>query len=239
MSRPQYDTREKLQEFINKLASHEIDRWNRPTKAFKVSGPRNYPSDDKAIKCILDLNNLQISSLKDIQFPEVIKCTPFFGYSKHIEDVDLRHIYLSYNKLTSLDGVVFPPKLTDLQLQYNQITSLEGVVFPPGLVSLDLSNNQITSFAGMQFPLSLFSLKLAGNPIDVRTVTELKNPSPFVIREIVAAFPETGPHFQRMEEEQRNLGEKVEQLFKMLYALNMKKGGAKSRRKTCRKMKKM
>ena len=88
----------------------------------------------------------------------------------------------------------------------------------------------------MQFPLSLFSLKLAGNPIDVATVSELKHPSPFVIREIVAAFPETGPHFQRMEEEKE---EKIEQLFKMLYALNMKKdGGAKKNRKTCRKMKK-
>jgi hypothetical protein len=80
-----------------------------------------------------------------------------------------------------------------------QITSLDGIVFPPGLTSLDLSNNKITSFAGMQFPLSLLSLNLAGNPIDVRTVTELKNPSPFVIREIVAAFPETAQHFKRTE----------------------------------------
>jgi hypothetical protein len=88
----------------------------------------------------------------------------------------------------------------------------------------------------MQFPLSLLNLKLDGNPIDVETVSQLKNPSPFVIREIVAAFPETTQYFQHMEEKKE---EKIEQLFKMLYALNMKKeGGAKRNRKTCRKMKK-
>ena len=160
----------------------------------------------------MPLSHNQITSLEGIALPP-----------------NLNILQIPNNKLTSLDGVAFPPKLTDLQLQYNQITSLEGVVFPPGLVSLDLSNNQITSFAGMQFPLSLFSLKLQGNPIDVRTVSELKNPSPFVIREIVAAFPETSSHFQRIEEEKGNLGEKVEQLFKMQYALNMKTGGRKNK----------
>ncbi len=222
MSRPQYDTREKLQNYID-----DFLRTN--------PKPNTY----------IHLGDMGITSLKDIKFPESFTWLPLsHNQITSLEGIalppNLSILQIPNNKLTSLDGVAFPPKLTDLQLQYNQITSLEGVVFPPGLVSLDLSNNQITSFAGMQFPLSLFSLKLAGNPIDVRTVTELKNPSPFVIREIVAAFPETGPHFQRMEEEQRNLGEKVEQLFKMLYVLNMKKeGGAKSRRKTCRKMKKM
>jgi hypothetical protein len=94
---------------------------------------------------------------------------------------------------------------------------------------LDLSNNKITSFAGMQFPLSLFSLKLAGNPIDVRTVSELKNPSPFVIREIVAAFPETGPHFQRIEEKKGELGEMVDRLLEMVHDLYKQKGGRKNK----------
>ena len=223
-----YTTRESLQEFINKRASLEVDMFNRPLNI------GNLPL--KEIKCILTLTEHEIPSLKDIQFPEVIKCTQFYGYVNMVTDEPLKQIQLSYNKITTLDGVVFPDKLTDLYLTDNQITSLDGIVFPPGLVSLDLSHNQITSFKGMQFPLSLLNLSLEGNPIDVRTVSELKNPSPFVIREIVAAFPETGPHFQRMEEEKE---EKIEQLFKMLYALNMKKeGGAKSRRKTCKKMKK-
>jgi len=78
----------------------------------------------------------------------------------------------------------------------------------------------------MQFPLSLFSLKLAGNPIDVATVSELKNPSPFVIREIVAAFPETGSHFQRMEEQK---GEMVDRLFEMVHDLYKQKGGRKNK----------
>ena len=78
----------------------------------------------------------------------------------------------------------------------------------------------------MQFPLSLLSLNLAGNPIDVRTVSELKNPSPFVIREIVAAFPETGLHFQRIEEQK---GEMVDRLFEMVHDLYKQKGGRKNK----------
>ena len=81
----------------------------------------------------------------------------------------------------------------------------------------------------MLFPLSLISLQLAGNPIDVRTVSELKNPSPFVIREIVAAFPETGPHFQRIEEKKGELGEMVDRLFEMVHDLYKQKGGRKNK----------
>ena len=214
MSQPTVDTREKLQEYIDTKTSENG---------------------------VIQLLNLGIASLDGIKFPE--KTTYIYLYGNPLATLhnvslppNLRIMQFIHNQIATLDGVAFPPKLADLQLQGNQITSLANVMFPPGLPSLDLSNNKITSFAGMQFPLSLFSLKLAGNPIDVRTVSELKNPSPFVIREIVAAFPETGPHFQRMEEEKE---EKIEQLFKMLYALNMKKeGGAKSRRKTCKKMKK-
>jgi len=217
MSRPKYDTPEKLQKHIDTFFSQN------PTHTMTHLGDMGITSIE-GIKfpkdmTYLPLSHNQITSLEGVAFPH-----------------NLSTLQVPMNNITSLNGVAFPHKLTDLQLQQNQIRSLDGIVFPPGLISLDLSNNKITSFKGMQFPLSLFSLKLAGNPIDVRTVSELKNPSPFVIREIVAAFPETGPHFQRMEEEKE---EKVEQLFKMLYALNMKKeGGTKRDRKTCRKMKK-
>ena len=200
MSQSKYDTREKLQEYIDKNTTD--------------TG-------------VIMLTMGGITSLEGIKFPE--KTTYIYLPSSPIASLDgvvfppnLRIMQIIMNKITSLDGVVFPPKITnlqlqgnqitslngvvfpsklpDIQLQDNQITSLDGVVFPPGLVSLNLSNNKITSFAGMQFPLSLLSLKLEGNPIVVETVSQLKNPSPFVIREIVAAFPETAQHFKRMEE---------------------------------------
>jgi hypothetical protein len=184
-----------------------------------------------------------ITSLDGIKFPE--KTTYIYLPSSPIASLDgvvfppnLRTMQIIMNKITSLDGVVFPPKITNLQLQGNQITSLDrvefpsklpdiqlqdnqitslyGVVFPPGLVSLNLSNNKITSFAGMQFPLSLLNLKLDGNPIDVETVSQLKNPSPFVIREIVAAFPETAQHFKRMDEMKE---QQFEQLRRMMSQL--------------------
>jgi Leucine-rich repeat (LRR) protein len=155
----------------------------------------------------------KITSLEGIKFPS-----------------KLTDLQLQSNKITSLHGVEFPPGLISLDLTNNKITSLHGVEFPPGLISLDLTNNKITSFAGMRFPLSLFSLKLAGNPIDLKTVSELKNPSPFVIREIVAAFPETGPYFQHIEEET------VNRLFEIVRDLYKKKGGKKKtvRRKRIR-----
>ena len=210
MSRPKYDTPAKVQTHLNEISRNNPEQNHAMlvdmgiTSLVGVNFPETYT--------YLALSNNQITSLKDINFPR-----------------NLSALQVPMNQITSLDGVAFPHKLTDIQLQQNQITSLDGIVFPAGLVSLDLSNNKITSFAGMQFPLSLFSLKLQGNPIDVKTVSELKNPSPFVIREIVAAFPETSSHFQRIEEEKGNLGEKVEQLFKMLYALNMKTGGRKNK----------
>ena len=211
-----YTTREKLQEYIDALASNELK--------------------DSSVDCFIKLSGIYISSLEGIQFPEVIKC--FHPYFRGIRDHPLTKLRLDNNKLTSLDGVVFPPNLADLQLQNNQITSLDGVVFPPklanlqlwnnqitsldgvaippGLVSLDLANNKITSFAGMQFPLSLFSLKLEGNPIDIETVSQLKNPSPFVIREIVAAFPETAQHFKRMDEMKERRFEQLRTMMSQL-----------------------
>ena len=210
MSRPKYDTPAKLQTHLDEFFRNNPKQNHAMLVDMGITSlvGVNFPETHT----YLALSNNQITSLKDINFPR-----------------DLSVLQVPMNQITSLDGVAFPHKLTDIQLQQNQITSLDGIVFPAGLVSLDLSNNKITSFAGMQFPLSLFSLKLAGNPIDVRTVSELKNPSPFVIREIVAAFPETDSHFQRIEEEKGNLGEKVEQMLKMLYALNMKTGGRKNK----------
>jgi hypothetical protein len=207
MSQHTYDTREKLQEYIDKNITENG---------------------------MIQLLNLGITSLDGIKFPE--KTTYIYLYGNPLAILhnaslppNLRTMQFIHNQIATLDGVAFPPKLTALQLQGNQITSLDGIVFPPGLTSLDLSNNKITSFAGMQFPLSLVSLQLVGNPIDVRTVSELKNPSPFVIREIVAAFPETGPHFQRIEEKKGELGEMVDRLLEMVHDLYKQKGGRKNK----------
>ena len=194
MSQPTVDTREKLQEYINKNISENGT---------------------------IQLLNLGIASLDGIKFPEKTTYIYLFGNplaTLHNASLppNLRIMQFIHNQIATLDGVAFPPKLTGLQLQHNQITSLDGIVFPPGLTSLDLSNNKITSFAGMQFPLSLLSLNLAGNPIDVRTVSELKNPSPFVIREIVAAFPETAQHFKRTEEMKEQQFEQLRTLMTQL-----------------------
>jgi hypothetical protein len=235
----QLDTHKKLQQFIDVYTATVPILYIQMKGITSLNGIK-FP---EWIKHIVASQN-SITSLAGVTFPHGLYHIQFgFNQLTTLNDAEfppeMKTIDIMNNNITSLEGVDFLHKLTnltDLHLKNNQITSLANVKFPPGLVSLDLSHNKITSFKGMQFPLSLLNLKLEGNPIDVRTVSELKNPSPFVIRQIVAAFPETGPHFQRMEEEKE---EKIEQLFKMLYALNMKKdGGAKRNRKTCRKMKK-
>ena len=227
MSLP-FDTHEKLQEYIDKNAS----------QSFGLSGNLGITSfvgitfPEKIL--YMHFYDMPIASLTNVTFPHsIMALTMNANNITTLKDVHflptMKTIHITNNKITSLDDVVFPPKLTDLSLHHNEITSLANVMFPPGLISLDLSNNKITSFAGMQFPLSLLSLKLAGNQIDVRTVSELKNPSPFVIREIVAAFPKTGPHFQRMEEKKGELGEMVDRLFEMVHDLYKQKGGRKNK----------
>ncbi len=211
MSRPKYDTPEKLQTYLDEFFLHNPQHTMTHLGDMGITSLEGIKFPKKMT--YLPVSHNQITSLNGIDFPP-----------------DLTTLQAPMNKITSLEGIKFPSKLTDLQLQSNKITSLHGVEFPPGLISLDLTNNKITSFAGMRFPLSLFSLKLAGNPIDLKTVSELKNPSPFVIREIVAAFPETGPYFQHIEEET------VNRLFEIVRDLYKKKGGKKKtvRRKRIR-----
>ena len=214
MSRPKLDTPEKLQKYVD-----DFFRANPKHQLISVNDVGITQLALEGVKfpdfmTYINLSYNSITSLTNVTFnPSVYK------------------LQVADNQLTSLDGVIFPLKLNDLDLSRNEIQSLDGVEFPPGLVTLRLTGNRITSFAGMQFPLSLLDLKLEGNPIDVQTVSELKNPSPFVIREIVAAFPETAQHFKRMEEEKE---EKVEQLFKMLYAFHNQKGGSKKRTRYCK-----
>ena len=69
------------------------------------------------------------------------------------------------NKITSLEGVVFPPAILRLELENHQITSLKGVQFPPTLTELNLTYNKITSLEGVVFPLTLLTLSLDGNKI--------------------------------------------------------------------------
>ena len=215
MSQPNYDTRAKLQKYIDENSSNG-------TIMLTMGGITSLDGIKFPEKTTyIYLYGSPIASLKGVEFPPNLSTMQFI--KNQITSLDgvvfppnLTTAQLQGNQITSLDGVNFPSKLSDIHLQDNQITSLGGVAFPPGLISLNLSNNHITSFAGMQFPLSLFSLKLEGNPIDVETVSQLKNPSPFVIREIVAAFPETAQHFKRMEEMK---GQQFEQLRAMMSQL--------------------
>jgi len=48
-------------------------------------------------------------------------------------NLNLERLYLKYNQIETLEGVIFPPNLKYLYLKYNQIETLEGAIFPPNL----------------------------------------------------------------------------------------------------------
>jgi len=109
MSQPTVDTREKLQEYIDKNITENG---------------------------MIQLLNLGITSLDGIIFPE--KTTYIYLYGNPLARLhdaslppNLKMMQFIHNQIATLDGVAFPPKLTGLQLQGNQITSLDGIVFPP------------------------------------------------------------------------------------------------------------
>jgi Leucine-rich repeat (LRR) protein len=62
-------------------------------------------------------------------------------------------------EITSLQGVKFPPGLTEMSLYRNKINSLHNVVFPKGLLKLDVSSNQLTSLQKVKFPRGLIKLE--------------------------------------------------------------------------------
>lgn len=96
----------------------------------------------------MDLDDNQITSLQDVQFPTTL------------EQLDLHG-----NQIASLRGIQFPNSLVSLVLRGNQITSLKEVQFPIALQELDLSFNRITEFKSKRivFPNTLHFLDLRGN----------------------------------------------------------------------------
>lgn len=77
----------------------------------------------------------------------------------------LRHLYMTSNKITSLEGFNDLELLETLCLSDNQIESFEGLDNLPNLRLLSLNYNQLKDFC--QFPNlpSLHTLSLTGNPL--------------------------------------------------------------------------
>jgi len=69
---------------------------------------------------------------------------------------------LSYTNLTSLDGIVLPSRLLELNLRATNLTSLEGIRLPAGLRELNLNATNLTSLNGVKLPASLRNLRLSG-----------------------------------------------------------------------------
>lgn len=77
----------------------------------------------------------------------------------------LRHLYLTGNKLDSLQGVCGFSNLETLCLSDNVISSFEGLDALPNLRVLSLNFNNIQNFRCYPFLPSLHTLNLVGNPI--------------------------------------------------------------------------
>jgi hypothetical protein len=101
----------------------------------------------------------------------------------------IRNVVNVNPNIRSLEGVIFPPTLTQfklsrhpfitslrnvnfaeslithLNLSFCAISSIQGIVFPPTLIDLNLSYNEIQTLAGVVFPPTLINLNLSYNEI--------------------------------------------------------------------------
>jgi hypothetical protein len=77
----------------------------------------------------------------------------------------LRHLYLTGNQLTSLEGAMRLPNLETLCVSENLLESFEGLDSLPSLRVLSLNYNSIRSFRGFPYLPNLYALNLYGNPI--------------------------------------------------------------------------
>lgn len=77
----------------------------------------------------------------------------------------LRHLYLTSNKIDSLEGINGLTNLETLCMSDNQIQSFEGLDNLPNLRLLSLNYNQISSFHMYPQLPSLHTLNLVGNPV--------------------------------------------------------------------------
>jgi hypothetical protein len=113
-----------------------------------------------------------IRSLEGLIFPPILT---YFGFIRNPFITSLRnvnfaeslitHLNLSYCAISSIQGIVFPPRLIDLNLSYNEIQTLVGVVFPSTLIDLNLSYNEIQTLVGVVFPDNIEVINLQANYI--------------------------------------------------------------------------
>ena len=90
---------------------------------------------------------------------------------KDLLALDLTHLYLDHDALTSIPAVSDLPQLTELHVSHNHITSIDGIVLPNSLSTLDADANNITAitttltFTFNDLPNNLFDVYLSDNPI--------------------------------------------------------------------------
>ena len=113
-----------------------------------------------------------IRSLEGVIFPLtlthfLLSRNPFIKSLRNINFAEslITHLTLSSCAISSIQAIVFPPRLINLNLSYNEIQTLAGVVFPPTLVDLNLSYNEIQTLAGVVFPANVEVLNLQANYI--------------------------------------------------------------------------
>ena len=78
---------------------------------------------------------------------------------------NLRHLYLTGNRINSLDGISGLENLETLCLSDNEINSFEGLDNLPNLRVLSLNFNNINNFRHYPFLPELHTLNMIGNPI--------------------------------------------------------------------------
>lgn len=121
------------------------------------------------------LTNNSIEILESINFPQAL-C--FLNLERNLVVnlplqlnvllSNLEYLHLNNNRISSLEAVVFPPRLKVLNLNFNEILSLQNGTLPGKLEKLSMTDNAITTLDNVDFPTTLQELSLSNQNLQVQ-----------------------------------------------------------------------
>lgn len=114
----------------------------------------------------LDINN--IKDARTLQLPQSLEHIGFLscnisneGINGLVLSANLDSLELAFNDLTTLDGIQFNDKITELSLNANAFTEMDWHSIPASVINLDFGGNrEVTNYDEMVLPpnLKIFSL---------------------------------------------------------------------------------
>ncbi|EPY34459.1 leucine-richprotein [Angomonas deanei] len=118
-----------------------------------------YLRENELVQFDVDVK-MDLLRVLDLSINDIGGAVDFLDRTPH-----LRHLYMTGNKIETLQGICNFPSLETLCLSDNAISSFEGLTNLPSLRVLSLNFNNIASFEFFPSLPNLHTLNLVGNPV--------------------------------------------------------------------------